>query len=171
MSALAARIRRASRISGRFVLRSGMVSDTYFDKYQFEADPQLLRDIALEMKRLIPEGTEVLAGLEMGGIPIVTLLSQVTGLPAAFIRKEPKEYGTCRYAEGASLAGRPFVLIEDVVSSGGAIIDSLAKLKSDGLAPLAALCVIDRQTGGVEALAKHGLALSALFTFEEIERA
>jgi len=63
MSALAARIRRASRISGRFVLRSGMVSDTYFDKYQFEADPQLLRDIALEMKRLIPEGTEVLAGL------------------------------------------------------------------------------------------------------------
>lgn len=171
MSALAARIRRASRISGRFVLRSGMVSDTYFDKYQFEADPQLLRDIALEMKRLIPEGTEVLAGLEMGGIPIVTMLSQVTGLPAAFIRKEPKEYGTCRYAEGASLADRPFVLIEDVVSSGGAIIDSLAKLKSDGLAPLAALCVIDRQTGGVEALAKEGLRLEALFTFEEIERA
>lgn len=171
MSALAARIRRASRISGRFVLRSGMVSDTYFDKYQFEADPQLLRDIALEMKRLIPEGTEVLAGLEMGGIPIVTMLSQVTGLPAAFIRKEPKEYGTCRYAEGALLAGRPFALIEDVVSSGGAIIDSLSKLKSDGLAPLAALCVIDRQTGGVEALAKQGLGLRALFTFEEIERA
>src|SRR5258706_14010685 len=95
---LPARIRRSARVSGRFVLRSGMVSDTYFDKYQFESEPQLLLSIATELARLVPAGTEVLAGLEMGGVPIVTLLSQVTGLPAAFVRKEPKEYGTCRYA-------------------------------------------------------------------------
>jgi orotate phosphoribosyltransferase len=92
MPTLPARIRHRARLSGRFVLRSGIVSETYFDKYQFEADPELLRDIALAMCRLVPEGTEALAGLEMGGIPIVTILSQVTGLPAAFIRKEPKEY-------------------------------------------------------------------------------
>ncbi len=161
---LPARIRRSARVSGRFVLRSGMVSDTYFDKYQFESEPQLLLSIATELARLVPAGTEVLAGLEMGGVPIVTLLSQVTGLPAAFVRK-------CRYAEGASLAGKRFVLIEDVVSSGGALINSLAKLRADGLYPEAALCVIDRQTGGREALAKHGLALKALYTFDEIERA
>ncbi len=171
MPSLPARIRRCARISGHFVLRSGAVSDTYFDKYQFEADPQLLRAIAQDMAPLLPSGTQVLAGLEMGGIPIVTLLSQVTGLPAAFIRKEPKEYGTCRYAEGASLAGKRFVLVEDVVSSGGAIIDALAKLKADGLTPDAALCVIDRQTGGREALAQHGLELRALCTFDQIERA
>lgn len=171
MSMLPARIRRSARISGRFVLRSGMVSETYFDKYQFEADPVLLRAIAGEMRQLVPAGTEVLAGLEMGGIPIVTVLSQVTGLPAAFIRKEPKEYGTCRYAEGASLKGKRFVLVEDVVSSGGAIIDALAKLKADGLVPEVALCVIDRQTGGAEALAKQGLLLRALYTFEAVERA
>jgi orotate phosphoribosyltransferase len=169
--ALAARIRRAARLSGRFVLRSGAVSDTYFDKYRFEADPVLLRAIAEALKPLVPPGTEVLAGLEMGGIPIVTLLSQVTGLPAAFIRKEAKDYGTCRYAEGALLEGRRFVLVEDVVSSGGAIIDALAKLRADGLAPEAALCVIDRQTGGKEALAAAGLPLRALLTFEEVERA
>jgi orotate phosphoribosyltransferase len=99
------------------------------------------------------------------------MLSQVTGLPAAFIRKEPKEYGTCRYAEGAQLAGKRFVLIEDVVSSGGALIDSLAKLRADGLEPAGAICVIDRQTGGREALAGHGLSLHALYTFEDIERA
>ena len=171
INSLPARIRRSARISGRFVLRSGMVSDTYFDKYQFESDPLLLLAIATEMARLIPAGTEVLAGLEMGGIPIVTMLSQVTGLPAAFIRKEPKEYGTCRYAEGASLAGKRFVLIEDVVSSGGALIDSLAKLRADGLEPAGAICVIDRQTGGREALATHGLSLNALYTFDDIERA
>ena len=169
MTTLAARIRRCARISGQFTLRSGATSDTYFDKYQFESEPHLLRDIALAMQRLIPEGTQVLAGLEMGGIPIVTMLSQVTGLPAAFIRKEPKAYGTCRYAEGAALVGKRFVLVEDVVSSGGALVDSLASLRADGLEPMGAICVIDRQTGGVEALARQGLTLQALFTFEEVE--
>lgn len=168
---LAAKIRRSARISGHFVLRSGLTSDTYFDKYQFESDPILLRAIAEAMAPLVPAGTEVLAGLEMGGIPIVTMLSQVTGIPAAFIRKEPKEYGTCRYAEGASLQGKRFILIEDVVSSGGAIVDALVKLKADGMVPELALCVIDRQTGGVEALQAAGLTLKAAFTFAEIESA
>lgn len=167
---LASRIRKSARISGHFVLRSGLTSDTYFDKYQFESDPMLLRAIAEAMAPLVPPGTEVLAGLEMGGIPIVTMLSQVTGIPSAFIRKEPKEYGTCRYAEGASLQGRRFILIEDVVSSGGAIIDALAKLKADGMVPELALCVIDRQSGGAEALRAVGLGLKAAFTFAEIER-
>ena len=153
------------------MLRSGKTSDTYFDKYQFESDPQLLRAIAEAMAPLVPPGTEVLAGLEMGGIPIVTMLSQVTNIPAAFIRKEPKDYGTCRYAEGASLQGKRFILVEDVVSSGGAIIDAMSKLKADGMVPEIALCVIDRQSGGAEALLAAGLALKALFRFEDIESA
>lgn len=171
MQTLSARIRKSARIAGHFVLRSGQTSDTYFDKYQFESDPQLLRAIAEAMAPLVPPGTEVLAGLEMGGIPIVTMLSQVTNIPAAFIRKEPKDYGTCRYAEGASLQGKRFILVEDVVSSGGAIIDAMSKLKADGMVPEIALCVIDRQSGGAEALQAAGLTLKALFNFEEIEHA
>jgi len=169
MTSLATRIRQCSRLSGEFTLRSGKVSNTYFDKYQFESDPQLLLAIAQSLAELLPEGIDVIAGLEMGGIPVVTVLSQVTGIPAAFIRKEPKDYGTCLYAEGASLKGKRFVLIEDVVSSGGAIIDALAKLRADGLEPEAALCVIDRETGGKETLAAAGLELKALLTFSEIE--
>jgi orotate phosphoribosyltransferase len=130
---LAKRIKQCAQLSGDFVLRSGQVSHTYFDKYRFEANPQLLQAIAQAMATLVPVGTEVLAGLEMGGIPVVTMLSQVTGLPAAFIRKQPKEYGTCRYAEGASLVGKQFILVEDVVSSGGAILDAVGKLQADGL--------------------------------------
>lgn len=171
MSSLPFRIRQCARLTGSFTLRSGKVSDTYFDKYQFEADPKLLLSIAQEMVSLVPQGTEVLAGLEMGGIPIVTVLSQLTGIPAAFIRKEPKAYGTCRYAEGASLTRTRFALVEDVVSSGGAIIDALEKLRADGLAPIAALCVIDRETGGKEALSAVGLPLKSLFTFSQVERA
>ena len=164
MNTIAARIKACAQIEGTFTLRSGKVSNTYFDKYRFEADPVLLRDIATEMAKLIPGDTQVLAGLEMGGIPVVTMLSQVTGLPAAFIRKEAKSYGTCRYAEGASLQGRRFVLIEDVVSSGGAIIDALKLLRADGLQTGLALCVIDRQSGAVEALAAEGIELKALPT-------
>jgi len=171
MTDLAKRIKDCAELSGDFVLRSGQVSRTYFDKYQFESDPALLHTIAQAMTPLIPAGTEVLAGLEMGGIPVVTILSQITGLPAAFIRKEPKTYGTCGYAEGAALSSKSFILVEDVVSSGGAIIDALSKLKADGFVPQAAICVIDRLTGGKEALAEVGLPLYSLFDLSQIEHA
>lgn len=166
--AVAQRIRSVSRLSGSFTLRSGAVSDTYFDKYLFESDPDLLRDIALLMAELIPAQTDVVAGLEMGGIPVVTVLSQISGIPSAFLRKEPKSYGTCKYAEGASLKNENVVLIEDVVSSGGAILDFLARLRADDIEPSCAICVIDRQAGGSENLAAQGLELRALFRMDEI---
>jgi len=164
-----AQILKTAKLTGEFTLRSGAISNTYFDKYLFESDPKLLTAIAERMAEDIPEGTEVLAGLEMGGIPIVTALSMVTGLPSAFVRKEPKEHGTCKYAEGPSLVGRNVCLVEDVVSSGGAIIDALAMLRADGVNPDVVLCVIDRQSGGKESLESHGIELRAAFTMEEIE--
>jgi orotate phosphoribosyltransferase len=168
-SALARRIATTSRIRGTFRLRSGRVSETYFDKYLFESDPVLLRAIAEQMAPLIPPDTDVLCGLEMGGIPVVTVLSQVTGLPAAFVRKARKAYGTEKYAEGPALAGHTIALVEDVVSTGGALLDAAAMLRADGIAVATAVCVIDRQTGGREALAAAGIELRALFTMTEIE--
>lgn len=165
---LATEIKRTSQLSGTFTLRSGATSDTYFDKYQFESSPVLLKQIAEAMEELLPENTDVLAGLEMGGIPVVTVLSQVTGLPAAFIRKAAKTYGTCRYAEGTSLSGKNVVLIEDVVSSGGAILDALQKLRDSEIEPLCAICVIDRQTGGAEALQAVDLELKSVLTMQDI---
>ena len=125
-STLAKAIRDSSKLSGHFVLRSGKVSDTYFDKYLFESDPAILREIAEQMSALVPEVVDLLCGLEMGGIPVVTMLSQVTGLPCAFLRKDRKSHGTMKYAEGPDLQGRRILLVEDVVSSGGAIIDGVA---------------------------------------------
>ena len=168
---LASRIKGCSKLSGSFKLRSGALSDTYFDKYLFESDPRLLRSICEEMVSLIPPQTEILAGLEMGGIPVVTMLSQVTGIPSAYIRKEAKAYGTCKYAEGPSLVGKQVVIIEDVVSSGGAIVDALTKLNADGVKPISIICVIDRQTGGFESLQEAGHELASLFTMEDIEGA
>ena len=164
-------IYRQSRLTGTFRLRSGRIANTYFDKYLFESNPKLLGAVAALMEPLIPEGTEVLAGLEMGGIPVVTALSLATGIPAAYLRKKPKTHGTCKYAEGPALAGRNVVIVEDVVSSGGQILETVAMLRKDGVAPKVALCVIDREMGGTEALGKEGLELRHVFTMSELEAA
>ncbi|MGJ8657917.1 MAG: orotate phosphoribosyltransferase [Akkermansiaceae bacterium] len=166
---LAKRIWKKSKISGTFELRSGKTSSTYFDKYLFESDPVLLADIAEGMKAIVPDDIEILAGLEMGGIPIVTALSRETGLHCAFVRKEAKKYGTCKYSEGANLTGKKVLLIEDVVSSGGAIIDAANMLRADGVIVDRVLCVIDRETGGRENLAEHGVTLSCLFKQSQID--
>jgi len=128
-SQLAARIYAAAHLTGTFTLRSGVVSHEYFDKYRFESDPQLLADIAEGCAALVPDGIDALAGLELGGVPIATMISQVTRLPAVFVRKEAKTYGTCQLAEGAEVDGRRLCIIEDVVTSGGAILDAAAALR------------------------------------------
>jgi orotate phosphoribosyltransferase len=169
MSELARRVHETAHLTGTFTLRSGQVSHEYFDKYQFEADPILLRDIAEAMAPLVPPDTEVLAGLELGGIPIVTVLSQVTGIPALFVRKAAKDYGTCRLAEGGEIDGRRVTVVEDVVTTGGQVLLSCAELRERGAVVDTVLCVIDREAGGPEAFAEIGLALRPLFTMSELK--
>ena len=166
---LAAQIYRTAHLTGSFRLRSGATSEEYFDKYRFEAQPQLLGVIAMHLKELVPPDAEALAGLEMGGIPIATMLSQVTNLPTLFVRKQAKPYGTCRYAEGGEAAGRKLLIVEDVVTSGGQIIESVRALRADGAVITHALCVIDREAGGAAALEREGLQLTPLFTMSELK--
>jgi orotate phosphoribosyltransferase len=168
---LARRVRDRCRLTGRFVLLSGRVADEYFDKYQFEADPALLGEIADAMTPLVPEGTEVLAGLELGGIAVVTALGQRTGLPCAFVRKAAKAYGTARLAEGAGVTGRRVLVVEDVVTSGGQVAISAGQLRELGAQVGHALCVIDRGEGGASALADEGICLHALLHREELGQA
>lgn len=95
---LAVALHRAAHLEGSFLLRSGRTATEYFDKYRFESDPVLLAAIAAAAAPLVPAGTELLAGLELGGVPVATALSLRTGLPAAFVRKQAKPYGTRRLA-------------------------------------------------------------------------
>ena len=168
---LAARLFKVCNIKGSFRLRSGKVSSEYFDKYLFESQPDILRDIARGLRSLIPTGTEILAGLEMGGIPVATALSLETGLPAIFVRKEAKAYGTCKLAEGMDYKGRKVLVIEDVVTTGGAILDGVRALREQGALIENVLCVIDRESGGPEKLKELGLTLKPLFTATELRSA
>src|SRR3954468_23047393 len=170
-SDLARRVNIVSRLTGDFVLRSGRTASQYFDKYQFEADPVLLDSLAEQLAILIPDGTEVLAGLEMGGIAVVTALARHAKLPTAFVRKQAKAYGTARLAEGAEVAGRRVLVVEDVVTSGGQVVISTRDLRALGAHVDHALCVIDRQEGGAQALAEAGITLRPLLTRAALEAA
>lgn len=167
---LAQRIHAVARLTGTFTLRSGRTAHEYFDKYRFEADPELLDVVAEAMAALVPDTTEVLAGLEMGGIPVVTALSRHTRLPAAFVRKEAKTYGTARLAEGADIDGRRVTVVEDVVTSGGQVVLSARDLRERGAVIDHAICVIDRDEGGAATLAAEGIELLALLDRPRLER-
>ena len=129
----------------------------------------MLDAIAGRLAALVPAGTDVLAGLEMGGIAVVTALGRYTGLPCAFVRKKAKPYGTARLAEGADVSGRRVLVVEDVVTSGGQIVISAGQLRELGATVDAAVCVIDRGEGGASALAAAGIALHALFTRADLD--
>ncbi|MBA2282217.1 MAG: orotate phosphoribosyltransferase [Acidimicrobiia bacterium] len=162
-----------ARITGQFTLRSGQQATEYFDKYRFEADPALLVDVGAALAALVPEGTEVLAGLELGGVPLATALSLHSGLPAAFVRKEAKTYGTCRLAEGAEVDGRRVLVVEDVVTTGGQVVTSIGQLRDAGAVITHAVCVIDRSTGGegAAALAAVGVELRPLLVRADLDAA
>jgi orotate phosphoribosyltransferase len=170
-AALARRVYQAAHVAGSFRLRSGGVSQEYFDKYLFEADPALLRQVGEALVELIPDDTEAVAGLELGGVPLATIVSQLSGLPALFVRKEAKSYGTCRLAEGGDVAERRLTVVEDVVTTGGQLLKSCAALRERGAELDAVLSVIDREQGGREALEAAGLDFRPVFTMEQLRAA
>ena len=170
-AALAADVDACCRLSGEFTLRSGQVSQEYFDKYLFESDPALLDRVATAMVGLLPDDTELLGGLEMGGIPLVTVLSAKTGLPALFVRKQAKEYGTCKLAEGPEVEGRRITLVEDVVTTGGAVRDATRGLRERGATVEVVVCAIDRSPTDSNPLDDVSLEVRPVLTKAELDAA
>lgn len=162
--ALARRLYEVAHLEGEFVLRTGQVISEYFDKYQFESDPSLLGAVSSHLSALVPPGAELLAGVELGGIPLVTALSLRTGLPAVFVHKQVKEYGTRRLVEGPKVSGKRLVVVDDIISSGAQVIESTCALVEQGAEILGLVCVIERLHGAREKIESNGWPLRALFT-------
>jgi orotate phosphoribosyltransferase len=165
-AALAGAIREAAYLEGDFVLRSGRRSSYYLDKYRFGTDPDLLRPlgeaIAREVREREPEATRI-AAPELGAVSLAAAASLAAGLPFVIVRKDAKEYGTSNRIEGAFGEGETVCLVEDVVTSGGAAVEALDGLREAGLECRIAVCVVDREEGGVDALARRGARLVPLF--------
>ena len=168
---LAADVDACCRLSGTFTLRSGQVSSEYFDKYLFESDPALLARVAAQMVPLLPADTELLGGLELGGVPIATMVSSLSGHRSLFVRKQAKEYGTCKLAEGPDVAGKRVTLIEDVITTGGAVRDATNALRAAGAVVEVVVCAIDRSPEGENPLADVGLEVRAVLTKADLDAA
>lgn len=169
---LARAIYKVSHLTGDFTLRTGKKSTEYFDKYQFESHPTLLSEIAeIIATGIYFDDSDVLAGLELGGVPIATLVSVYTGLPVVFVRKAAKTYGTCKLAEGVDVAGKRLVLIEDVITTGGQVVESAKALRALGATVSAAICVILRDEAGATYLRENGIHPINMFTAQGLEEA
>jgi orotate phosphoribosyltransferase len=169
--ALGARLVERAYLEGDFVLRSGRRSRYYLDKYRFETDPELLdglgRLLAARVAEQAPE-VELLAGPELGAVPLVALASVHSGLPFVIVRKEAKGYGTENRLEGVYEAGGRVCVVEDVVTSGGALVSAVEALRAAGLVVSAAICVVDRQEGGAAAVAAADVRFGSLWTVAEL---
>ena len=169
--ALAAALVEHAYLEGDFLLRSGKRSRYYLDKYRFETRPELLRPIgeriAATVREHAPDATR-LGAPELGAVALAAAASLDSGLPFIIVRKEAKEYGTANRLEGPYEEGECVCLVEDVVTSGGALLDSVAALRDAGLVVHTAVCVVDREEGGADALARHAVRLRPLFRAGEL---
>jgi orotate phosphoribosyltransferase len=159
-------IREHAYLEGDFVLRSGRRSRYYLDKYRFETKPDLLEAIGARIADQVAEhepDAARLAGPELGAVALVAAASLASGLPFLIVRKEAKDYGTGHRLEGRFETGERVCLVEDVVTSGGAALSAVEALREAGLECRTAVCVVDREEGGVDELARHGVRLRPLF--------
>jgi orotate phosphoribosyltransferase len=168
---LAARLLERAYLEGDFLLRSGRRSRYYLDKYRFETDPQLLAGLGRELAALVAglgDQAELLAGPELGAVPLAAVTSIETGLPFVIVRKAAKEYGTGNRLEGVFEPGMRVCVVEDVVTSGGALLSAVEALREADLHVSAAICVVDREEGGAEAIAAAGIPFKPLYTSSQL---
>jgi orotate phosphoribosyltransferase len=171
MDDLGAQLRAHALLEGDFVLRSGRRSSYYLDKYRFETLPELLgplgERLAAAVREFEPQAVR-LAGPALGAVALAASASLASGLPFVIVRDAAKEYGTGNRLEGPYEEGELVCLIEDVVTSGGALAEAIAALREAGLQVRNAVCVVDREEGGADALARLGVRLRSLYRAGEL---
>ena len=171
MTDLADRIRAVAYLEGDFVLRSGRRSSFYLDKYRFETQPDLLREIgellAARIGEVEPDAVRI-AGPELGAVALAASASMASGKPFLIVRSAAKDYGTSNRLEGIFEEGERFVVVEDIVTSGGAALDAVRSLRQVGLICETVVCVVDRGEGGAEAMTAAGVRLERLLDAEAL---
>jgi orotate phosphoribosyltransferase len=168
---LGAALREHAYLEGDFVLRSGKRSRYYLDKYRFETRPDLLGPLGDHIAAAVAEhepDAVRLAGPELGAVPLAAAASLASGLPFLIVRKERKDYGTANRLEGFFEPGECVCLVEDVVTSGGAAVYAIEALREAGLTCRTAVCVVDREEGGADALARVETRLRPLFRASDL---
>lgn len=166
---LAKEIKKVAYLEGNFILSSGKRSKYYLDKYLFTTKPYLLKNIAIFLSKMIPNGTEKIAGAELGAVPLATALSLKTNIPFVIVKKKHKDYGTKKDIEGEIKKGEKVVLVEDVLTTGTQAINSAKILKEKGAKILKIIAVIDREEEAEENIKCAGYSLRCLFKKKDLK--
>ena len=158
-------------LEGDFTLRSGKKSTWYLDKYRFETDPEILRELGERLAAAVSAaepGVVRFAAPALGAVALAASGAMASGLPFIIVRGETKRYGTGNRLEGPYEQGELVCLVEDVVTSGGALCEAVEAVREAGLIVRHAVCVVDREEGGADALARIGVRLDALYRAREL---
>ncbi len=158
------RIKETAYLEGDFTLRSGKKSKYYLDKYRFETQPDILAALGLEFARFVKSSTTLIAGAELGGVALAAATSLAAAKPFVIVRNSKKRYGTGNLFEGVITAGDSVLLVEDIATTGGQVIEAAQAIREVGAKVERIVAVIDRQEGAGENIAESGFEFNALFT-------
>jgi orotate phosphoribosyltransferase len=162
ITALAERVLAVGTMNGPYWLPTGRVLDFYFDEYRVAADPVLLAQTGEALAGLLPPNIDVIAGLELGGVPFALAVSAATGLPTTLVRKVAKPYGARLQVEGKPPPGARVAMVDDVIRSGRQITVAATALRHAGADPIAAVAILIRPGNCKALLDGQGIAVAGV---------
>jgi orotate phosphoribosyltransferase len=165
---LAERIRAAAYLEGDFTLRSGRKSTFYIDKYLFETQPDILAELGRRMAERVTPQTTLIAGAELGGVALAAATSLAAKLPFLIVRNTKKDYGTSKLFEGKLEPGDRVLLVEDIATTGGQVLEAAKVLTEAGATVERILAVVDRGKGAAENITEAGHTFESILTSRDL---
>ncbi|MCC2591133.1 orotidine-5'-phosphate decarboxylase [Chryseobacterium sp. MFBS3-17] len=154
---------------GKFTLKSGIESPFYVDLRPLASDPKILKHLANYLLEMLPlDNFDLICGVPYAALPMATAMSLESYLPLIIKRKEAKEYGTKKMIEGIFTKGQNCLLVEDVITSGKSLLETIPEVENEGITVSDIVVVLDRQQGGREMLENKGYRVHTLFTISEV---
>jgi orotate phosphoribosyltransferase len=167
---LGRRIAQVSLLRGQFTLRSGRQSDYYLDKYRFETQPDILAELGRLLAQRVSGSVDRIAGAELGAVALAAAAAMTAGKPFVIVRNQKKDYGTAKLVEGILNPGERVLIVEDVLTTGGQVLEAARSLQEAGAKIERIVAIIDRQEGAKQNIEQAGLEFEALFSSEELKK-
>ena len=154
---------------GRFTLKSGIESPFYVDLRPLASDPKILKNLANYLLDMLPlDNFDLICGVPYAALPMATAMSLESYIPLIMKRKEAKQHGTKKLIEGIFTKGQNCLLVEDVITSGKSLLETIPEIENEGITVSDIVVVLDRQQDGKELLESKGYHVHTLFTISEV---